>query len=128
MAENLNALVQTLQQQTAVYQTGNEHQRQQLLELAQQLMRAIETPSERIGRMCYLNNHLFFATRVLIDLDVFRILTKAQKPMAVAELATQTGADQILLERLIKHVCTQDYVRETGADEYEANDTTQVLA
>lgn len=128
MADNLSSLVQDLQQKTAAYQLGNEYQRQQLLEVAEHLMRAIETPSERIAKLCYLNNHLFFTTRVLIDLDVFRILAGANKPMAVSQLANRTGADQILLERLLKHICTQDYVKETGADEYEANETTRLLA
>lgn len=128
MAKDINALVQDLQQQVAAYRPGNEHQRQQLLDVTQQLTRAIETPEERIAKMCYLNNHLFFTTRVLIDLNVFSLLTDAEKPMAVSELATRTEADQTLLERLMKHICTQDFVKETGADEYEANDTTRLLA
>jgi len=125
---DLKTLTSTLQQQVDAYESGNEVQRQALLEVAQQLTRALETPSERIGRMCYLDNYLFVATRVLLDLDIFKSLTDAGRPLAVAELATKCGADQTLLERLIKHVCTQGYVDETGADEYEANAITKLLA
>lgn len=91
-------------------------------------MRAIETPSERIARMCYADNFLFIATRVLVELDVFRIIAKAKGPTKVADLAKQTGADEALLARLLKHVCTQGFVEEVGADEYVGSGITERIA
>ena len=124
----LSQLSSRLQEQTLSYTPGNEAQRQKLLATTNSLLRAIETPSERIARMCYADNFLFIATRVLIDLDVFRIIAGAKGPKKVEELAKETGADTVLLARLLKHVCTQGFVREVGADEYEGSGVTEKIA
>jgi hypothetical protein len=125
----LSQLSTRLQEQTTSYTPGNEAQRQKLLATTTSLLRAIETPSERIARMCYADNFLFIATRVLIDLDVFRIIAGAKGgSKTVGELAKETGADAVLLARLLKHICTQGFVREVGADEYEGSGVTEKIA
>jgi hypothetical protein len=125
----LSQLSTRLQEQTSSYTLGNEAQRQKLLATTTSLLRAIETPSERIARMCYADNFLFIATRVLIDLDVFRIIAGAKGgSKTVGELAKETGADAVLLARLLKHICTQGFVREVGADEYEGSGVTEKIA
>lgn len=78
--------------------------------------------------MCYADNFLFIATRVLIELDVFRVVAKAKGPTKVTDLAKETGADELLLARLLKHVCTQGFVEEVGADEYVGSGITEKLA
>ena len=117
-----------LQEQASTYKEGDEQQRQQLLSISTQLLRAIETPSERIARMCYVDNFLFIATRVLIELDVFRIIAEAKGSTKVADLSEQTGADGMLLARLLKNVCTQGFVEEVGSDEYVASGITERVA
>jgi len=129
MASNtISQLSQQVQEQASSYKQGDEQQRQKLLAVSNELLRAIETPSERIARMCYVDNFLFIATRVLIDLDVFRTIAKAKEPTSVAQLAKETGADAVLLARLLKHVCTQGFVDEVGADEYVASGVTEKIA
>ena len=124
----ITQLTSRLQEQASTYHPGDERVRQQLLATSAPLLRAIETPSERIARMCYADNFLFIATRVLVELDVFRIIANAKGPTKVAELAKQTGADEALLARLLKHVCTQGFASEVGADEYVASGITERIA
>lgn len=124
----ISQLSQRLQEQASSYSAGNERQRQELLATSSQLLRAIETPSERVARMCYADIYLFCVARVLIDLDVFRLIAKADGPVKVEKLAEQTGADPVLLGRLLKHVCTQGFVEERGVDEYGASGITEVVA
>lgn len=124
----LTELVQELQLQASKYQPGDERERQKLLATSTKLMRFIETPSERIARMCYSDPFLYIAVRILVDLDVFRMITSAKKSVTIVELAEKTGADVGLLGRLLKHICTQEFVREVGPDEYLGNELTQKIA
>lgn len=124
----ISQLSQRLQEQVSGYTAGDERQRQKLLATSAELQRAIETPSERIARMCYADIYLFVAARILIDLDIFRALSNAEDALTVAQLAQKSGADDVLLGRLLKHVCTQGFVQETGPDEYTANGVTEKVA
>jgi hypothetical protein len=131
MASNnttLSQLTSRLQDQVSTYTPGDEQQRQKLLATSSALLRAIETPSECIARMCYADNFLFIATRVLVELEVFRIIAQAKGSVKVADLAKQTGADEVLLARLLKHVCTQGFVEEVGVDEYGGSGITERIA
>lgn len=124
----LSQLVQRLQLQASKYQPGDESERQKLLTTLAELIRAIESPSERIARMCYTDTYTFIASRVLIDLKIFRIIAHAKASIKVIQLADETGADVNLIERLLKHICTQGFVQEVGPDEYVANGVTQKIA
>jgi hypothetical protein len=126
--DTISHLTSLLQDQVSTYKDGDEQQRQKLLATTSALLRAVETPSERIARMCYADNFLFIATRVLVELDVFRIIAKANGPTKVEDLAKETGAEEVLLARLLKHVCTQGFVKEVGADEYGGSGITEKLA
>lgn len=121
-------LSQQLQHQASSYTPGDERQRQELLVTTNALLKAVETPSERVARMCYADIYLFVVARVLIDLDVFRLIAKADGSVKVEKLAEQTGADPVLLGRLLKHVCTQGFVEERGVDEYGPSGVTKVIA
>jgi hypothetical protein len=124
----ISQLSARLQQESSEYTPGDERQRQKLLATSAELARAIETPSERLARMCYVEIYLFVTARILIDLDVFRILSESGGSMTAAQLAEKTNSDVVLLGRLLKHVCTQDFVKEIGPDEYIASGLTDKIA
>lgn len=127
-SKNLAQLSKQLQEQISTLKPGNEHQRQQLLKVATDIVRAVETPAERIARMCYVEIYLFVTCRILIDLGVFTLISNEGQAVTVARLAEKSGADAVLLGRLLKHVCTQGFVQEVGPDEYTANGITKTLA
>jgi hypothetical protein len=70
-SEKISQLSARLQQESSDYKPGDERQRQKLLATSAELAKAIETPSERLARMCYVEIYLFVTARILIDLDVF---------------------------------------------------------
>jgi len=78
--------------------------------------------------MCYVEIYLFVTAHILVDLDVFRILSNAGSSMTFAQLAEKTNSDAALLGRLLKHVCTQDFVREAGIAEDVASQLTGKIA
>ena len=127
-SSKISQLSARLQQESSEYTSGDERQRQKLLATSAELARAIETPSERLARMCYVEIYLFVTARILIDLDVFRILSESGGSMTAAQLAEKTDSDVVLLGRLLKHVCTQDFVKEVGPDEHIASGLTDKIA
>lgn len=127
-SHKITQLTAELQAKASAFKQGDEHQRQELLKLATTLVRTFETPAERIARMCYAEIYLFVACRVLIDLDIFRLISHEKAPVTVKHLAEKSGADAVLLGRLLKHICTQGFVKEVGPDEYIANGITETLA
>ena len=78
--------------------------------------------------MCYHESAIFMATKVLIDLGIFKILAATAEPIAASKLAQDTGADRALVERLLKHLAIEFFVDEAGPDTYIANDITRCLA
>ncbi|KAL5349386.1 hypothetical protein ACLOAV_005677 [Pseudogymnoascus australis] len=128
MASILPHLSSKIQQEVSELQPGNERQRLSLLQSARALVNSLEKPHERIMRMCYHDSAIFMATKVLIDLGIFKILTKTAEPVTASKLAQDTGADCALVERLLKHVAIEFFVDEAGPDTYVANDTTWCIA
>lgn len=128
MASNLSHIASKIQQEVSELQPGNEGQRLSLLQSARALVNELEKPHERIMRMCYHEGAIFMATKVLIDLGIFKILTKTAEPITASKLAQDTGADCALVERLLKHIAIEFFVDEAGPDTYVANDTTRCIA
>lgn len=89
----------------------------------------------------------FAGIETCIQLGVFGILAKTDKPQSVADLATITGAEPELLSwsswykhsywmdadhmhagRIMKHLATMGVFVETGLDQYTRNGLTTTLA
>jgi len=128
MAPDLSHITSEIQQKASELQPGNEKQRLSLLQSARALVNKLEKPHERIMRMCYHEDAIFMATKVLADLGVFKILAKITEPITAVKLAQDTGADRALVERLLKHIATEFFVHESGPDTYTANDITRCIA
>lgn len=71
--------------------------RSTLLETARSLVYALETPREAMIRYCWSQATLYAALETGVDLGVFAVLSKDDKPKTAAELANATGADPVLL-------------------------------
>lgn len=125
MASNLAHIASKIHQQASELQPSNEEQRLSLLQSARALVNELERPHERIMRMCYHESAIFMATKVLIDLGIFKILAKTAEPITASKLAQDTGAERALVERLLKHIAIEFFVDEAGPDTYIANDITR---
>ncbi|KAJ5625074.1 Winged helix-turn-helix transcription repressor DNA-binding [Penicillium lagena] len=120
-----------LLQQIASYgnELGNDPQaRFNLLEASRALTYALETPREAILRHCWSESTTYAAIHTGVDLGLFNVLSKDDKPKTVKELAESTSADPVLLARIMKHLAAMGAVEETGADEYSPSGFSRVLA
>ena len=80
--------------------------RRTLLSAAQKLVNELELPQERTFRMVWRDPNTIIAIKVCLDLSVFPHLDDGQK--SSAELAQGTGADSLLLSRLLRLLATQN--------------------
>lgn len=86
--------VNTLSQDFA---EGQQEARLKLIDAAQSVVRALETPQETLLRYCWAQGTAFAAIETCIDLGVFPILAQSNQSKSVTELAKATGAEPELL-------------------------------
>ncbi|CAI7587044.1 unnamed protein product [Penicillium glandicola] len=99
-----------------------------LLEAAISLVYALETPREAMMRHCWAQNTLFASMETVIDLGVFAILSKDEKPKSAADLAKATCADPVLLARILRHLAAMGVILETGPNEYRRTGLSIMLS
>ena len=120
-AASLAKLANDLQQNVAGAIPQSDSIRQELLTSARNIVAALETPSERVARM-YHHLLVYQTSRILIDTKTYVALAASKAPLTPAQLGETTGADPALLSRLLKLVAVEHHVKETGPDEYAANE------
>ncbi|EKV08093.1 O-methyltransferase [Penicillium digitatum PHI26] len=132
MSANTPELVPGLVDQVASLGKGVRLQdytdRTTLLEVARSLVYALETPREVIIRHCWSQTTLFASMEIAVDLGLFAVLSKDEKPKSADELAKATGADPVLLARILKHLCAMGVILETGPNEYRRTGTSISLS
>lgn len=65
--------------------------------------------------------------RIANRLQIFHILVKSDVPVTGKELAQKTGADHVLLLRLLRYLVAIHIIGEAGIDSYIANNVTKNL-
>ncbi|KAJ5131069.1 O-methyltransferase family 2 [Penicillium bovifimosum] len=102
--------------------------RSTLLEAARSLVYALETPREAMIRYCWSQATLYAALETGVDLDVFAVLSKDEKPKTATDLAAATGADPVMLARILKHLAAMGVILETGPNEYRRTGISSSLS
>ncbi|KAF3764264.1 hypothetical protein M406DRAFT_62500 [Cryphonectria parasitica EP155] len=125
--DRIIALTEQLSQGVKTLNLEDDKTRARLLEAAWSLARALETPRETLLRTCLLDSTTNTVIKVAFDLKLFQQLDEKQAK-GTAELAEETGAEEALLSRLLKHLASTGFIGEAGPDLYIANDLAQILA
>ena len=128
MAPDIAHLIEEVRIQTSSFDKNTEKDRQDLLRSARKLVHELESPAEKVCRMIYLDTSIWVSVRILVDLGVFEQLVAVNGPVTAKELAKSSNADPRLVERFLKFIAVENFVQETGPDEYAANDVTRVIA
>jgi demethylsterigmatocystin 6-O-methyltransferase len=69
-------------------------------------------------------HHAYAAVRIAIDLNLFEIISK---PTSLDEIVQKTDADPVILQRILRAVCSIGYVKQTAATLWESTPLTPVL-
>lgn len=95
--QDLPGLLKQVNSLSQDFTGGNQEARLKLIDAAQSVVRALETPRETLLRYCWAQSTAFAAIETCIDLGIFPILAQSDQPKSVAELAEATGAEPELL-------------------------------
>ncbi|GKZ38832.1 hypothetical protein AbraIFM66950_011355 [Aspergillus brasiliensis] len=107
---------------------GDSGARLKLVDAVESLLAAVESPRETIWRYALRNSAGWAAIETAIDVGIFRLLAENNRPKSVQELASATGVDLVLLERIMRHLGAINAVVETKSGEYATNGFSFTLA
>ncbi|KAL1983736.1 hypothetical protein VTN96DRAFT_9992 [Rasamsonia emersonii] len=126
-AHEVPRLLEEVAQHGKAFAQNDPQARLKLLESARNLVYALETPREAMIRYCWSQSTITAAIEIAIDLGVFKVLAKDEKPKSAAELAEATGAEPVFLSRILKHLAAMGVIYERGPDVYAATNFAKTL-
>ncbi|KAL9622889.1 MAG: hypothetical protein Q9160_002815 [Pyrenula sp. 1 TL-2023] len=101
--------------------------RYQLSGQLQRLARSIATPRQLMQHYGYTYTEQV-AARIAADLGLFTILTQSKDPLTTDEIATKSGGDPTLVDRVLRHLASTYTIAEIGESVFAANEATHSLA
>lgn len=63
-----------------------------------------------------------------LDLGLFKRLSDSPEPISVKMLAAPSGADPLLLRRLLRYLASRRFITETSLDHYTANHASRAFS
>lgn len=105
----------------------DERSRLQLQDSLRGAAQNTETANDTMLRLFNANLEVS-VVKIGCDLGIFKSLSATNDPISVDQFANKTGADSLLLERILRYLASLRIVTETGKAEYTANQTTRTLA
>ncbi|KAI4252588.1 MAG: hypothetical protein LQ352_004209 [Teloschistes flavicans] len=105
----------------------DERARLQLQDSLRAASESTETALDTLLRLYNANLEVTMA-KIGCDLGIFKTVAATQDSTSVGDLAAQTGANPILLERILRYLASVRMITETGKGEYAANQTSLTLA
>ncbi|KAH1519638.1 hypothetical protein KXW39_007870 [Aspergillus fumigatus] len=119
---------QALEKQVAVDPSSPDARqtRRQLLYTARRLANYLQNEGQIV------EGYLYGVIDVLLlkigaDLGLFQKLVDSEKPLSLKDLATTTGADEVLLARIMRGLTSIDAVDEPGVELYAPNKVTRAF-
>ncbi|CAI7653261.1 unnamed protein product [Penicillium glandicola] len=111
----------------ALAQNADEAGRLDIIQSLKRVRIELQSPKDTVMELAVPG--LTSATlRVSADLGLLRFLASSDVPLAIPKIAELTGASPPLLERILRYLASTDLIKETGVNEYTANNITRVLA
>ncbi|RAH70000.1 S-adenosyl-L-methionine-dependent methyltransferase [Aspergillus aculeatinus CBS 121060] len=118
--ETLHSLLEEIKASLATYEaTRSNPARNQALEQALKLTRALESPKDAVFKL-FLSPTQAMAVKVAHDLGIFSILTGSETAISCQDLADRSGAHPLLVERIMRVIVAMDFASEQGPEQYRA--------
>lgn len=105
----------------------DERSRLQLQDSLRGAAQNIETANDTMLRLFNANLEVS-VVKIGCDLGLFKALVATDGSISVDQFSAKTGADSLLLERLLRYLASVRMITETGKGEYMANQTSRILA
>ncbi|KAJ5115983.1 hypothetical protein N7456_000331 [Penicillium angulare] len=114
----VNLLLEDVKASIQKFETENSDlARVEALEKSLKLTRALEHPKDVILKL-FLSPTQAMAVKVAHDLGLFSLLTESNAVFSLEELAARSGANPLLLERIMRILAAMDFAKEYGPGKY----------
>ncbi|RYP14776.1 hypothetical protein DL765_006132 [Monosporascus sp. GIB2] len=107
--------------------TANETTRRGLLVTLRQIADSLEDRNDTIHRFSHLHLQTA-AAKVGFDLQLFKLLSSAQDPLSLDEIAQSTKAEPLFISRFMRYLASIGGVKEVDSTHYVANTITKNLS
>lgn len=122
-----SALLQELTLITPASLAGDDASRRRALDLCRRLTASLEDPIDAATSIVF-TPFVPSAVRTAVDLDVFSILSREGTPVTTEDLSTTSGADALLLQRLLRLLDSIGFVASPGPDQWSSTRITHAMA
>ncbi|OQD81325.1 hypothetical protein PENANT_c028G09898 [Penicillium antarcticum] len=120
----MNSIVSQIK---ALADTADEAGRLEIIKNLQQVKVELQTPKDVLLELAGLGGITNAMLRVGQDLGIFGLISTNEAPISVIQLAEKTDATPELLERVLRHLAATNIIKETGPNEYTANELTKIF-
>ncbi|KAK2008967.1 O-methyltransferase [Colletotrichum eremochloae] len=110
------------------FSPDKEEERLQLLKQARLLVQALETPRETMIKHCWAQPAATLLIHIGIEAGLFNHLAQNPGPKRVDQVSKALGFDHDVLARAMRRLGSMGYLKEVGADEYEATNFARSLS
>ncbi|CAJ2500228.1 Uu.00g030810.m01.CDS01 [Anthostomella pinea] len=126
MANATKASADFISAAETVLTSQDDASRKQLLSTAMQATAMLETPLDTVWKMI-MSPHAPAALMTLIKAGVIQEIAKAEPSVTADHLASVSGADRLLIVRLLRPLAALGVVKETSQEVYAPTPITKVL-
>ncbi|KAI1650364.1 putative O-methyltransferase [Daldinia loculata] len=126
-SSQINTLIGNLSSLSPKLSEGDDDARRQALLLTRKLAASIEKPENSAIELCY-TPFLSVSAKIAVDLNIFKLIADHDGPITSKELAALSGADEILLVRILRPMSSLGFVEEVGERTWIATPITKEMA
>ncbi|KAI8628016.1 sterigmatocystin 8-O-methyltransferase [Xylariaceae sp. FL1651] len=121
-------LIEKLKSLTPRLEEGeNQVTRNDALELARELVRSLERPEDVAGDTIF-SPLVPVAAKIAIDLDLLGLMVKCDGAITSDELAEQSGAEELLITRILRVLAAAGLIADVGDRTWQASPITRAMA
>ncbi|KAI0839341.1 sterigmatocystin 8-O-methyltransferase [Hypoxylon sp. FL0890] len=131
MASSLDesvTLIERLNDISSILSKGdNVHAKDEALQLSRQLTASLEQPENAAVDLAF-SPFIAIAARIAVNLDLFKRILLHNGPITSQELASQSGAEELLIVRILRPLASVRFVKEVDERTWEATAITKAMA
>ncbi|ORY02353.1 S-adenosyl-L-methionine-dependent methyltransferase [Clohesyomyces aquaticus] len=116
-----------IRQMKSELEVADEKTRREMIQRIQEMMYSMESSDDTVNRVGYLSLQIS-AARIGIDMHIFSILSESKGPLSIHDLQHATGANIILLGRLLRYMSSVGLVLQQGPSLFSASQVSKNLA
>ncbi|KAI9645579.1 hypothetical protein NHQ30_006321 [Ciborinia camelliae] len=105
---------------------SNPKSKQEAVRLSKALTATLEEP-ENVAMELYYSIFLPMSARVAADLNLFEHIANQDGPITVAQLSSLSGAEELLIKRILRPLSEGKFVKEVGEETWEATPITRAM-